>query len=222
LQSDEVGANSGTRVLRNPLLGRWTSERADEEWDAWTPARAAAEIGRTDVPWCVTGGWAIELFVGAAFRSHGDLEVAIPSSRWLELRSCLPDLEFFVAGSGELFSVESPALDEHHQTWGRDRLGRFRIDVFREPHDGSTWVCRRDSTIRRSYVDLIRRTQDGIPYMAPEVVLLFKAKHDLPKDREDLNEALPRMDEQSRTWLKNALAVVHPEHDWLGSVLASR
>jgi len=202
-------------MLRNPLLGRWTSERADEEWEGWSPARAASEIGITEVPWCVTGGWAIELFVGTSFRAHGDLEVAIPSSRWSDFRRCLPGLEFFVAGSGELFSLEDPAFDEHHQTWGRDRLGRFRIDVFREPHDEDTWICRRDAVLRRPYPDLIRRTNDGIPYMVPEVVLLFKAKHDLPKDRQDLHEALPRMDERSIGWLADAIAIVHPNHQWL-------
>lgn len=203
-------------MLRNPLLGRWTPERADEEWEAWTPARATAEIGRTEIPWCVTGGWAIELFVGAPIRVHGDLEISIPCSRWPVFRPRLSGLEFFVAGSGELFPLERPALDEHHQTWGRDSLGRFRIDVFREPHDGDTWICRRDSRLRRPYSDLIRRTDDGIPYMVPEAVLLFKAKHDLPKDQQDLNEAVPMMDEQSIAWLADAIAIVHPQHAWLG------
>lgn len=26
--------------------------------------------------------------------------------------------------------------------------GNYLLDVFREPHDGDTWVCRRDQTIR--------------------------------------------------------------------------
>jgi hypothetical protein len=51
--------------------------------------------------------------------------------------------------------------------------------------------------------------------MVPEVVLLFKAKHDLPKDRQDLNEALVRMDNRSIRWLADAIAIVHPNHDWL-------
>ena len=51
--------------------------------------------------------------------------------------------------------------------------------------------------------------------MAPEIVLLFKAKHDLQKDRQDLSEALTRMDAQSVAWLAEALALVHPHHAWL-------
>ena len=63
------------------------------------------------------------------------------------------------------------------QTWGWDRLhGCWRLDVFREPWEDGTWVCRRDPSIRRPLTDAIERTLDGVPYLAPEIVLLFKAK----------------------------------------------
>ena len=32
------------------------------------------------------------------------------------------------------------------------------------------WICRRDETIRLPYRDIIHRTRDGIPYLAPELV----------------------------------------------------
>ena len=51
--------------------------------------------------------------------------------------------------------------------------------------------------------------------MAPEVVLLFKAKHEQPKDRQDLDVAVPMMERARVTWLVDALAIVHPDHDWL-------
>ncbi len=46
-----------------------------------------------------------------------------------------------------------------------------------------TWVCRRDPSITLPYSELILHTRTGVPYLAPEVVLLFKAKHLRPKDR---------------------------------------
>ena len=65
----------------------------------------------------------------------------------------------------------------HHQTWLREpATGRYRIDVFREPHVGDLWVCRRDASITLPYGELILRTSEGIPYATPEVALLFKAK----------------------------------------------
>lgn len=58
-------------------------------------------------------------------------------------------------------------------------------------------------------------TSDGIPYLMPEIVLLFKAKHDRPKDHADFEGTLPLLDDQQRTWLGAGLARVHPGHVWL-------
>jgi hypothetical protein len=82
---------------------------------------------------------------------------------------------------------------DSHQTWAWDRAaGRWRFDVFREPHDADVWICRRDEQrIRRPYREIIRWTDDGIPYLAVEVVLLFKAKHRRDKDEADFNGVLP-------------------------------
>ena len=63
---------------------------------------------------------------------------------------------------------------------------------------------------------MIERTDDGIPYARPEIVLLFKAKHsDRPKDEADLAAVLPRLEPARRRWLAEALALVHPGHPWL-------
>jgi hypothetical protein len=84
--------------------------------------------------------------------------------------------------------------------------------VFREPWDGETWVCRRDESIRRPTVGLIERDPAGIPFLAPEVVLLFKANHTArDKDDADLARALPLLDADRRRWLADALRIVHPD-----------
>jgi hypothetical protein len=86
--------------------------------------------------------------------------------------------------------------------------------VFREPHDGDVWICRRDQRIRRPYVEIIQRTLDGIPYLAPEIVLLFKAKNPRDKDEADFRGVLPLLDRGRRLWLDDALAVISPTHPW--------
>ena len=107
-------------------------------------------------------------------------------------------------------------LLETHQTWVREPATcLWRLDVFREPHDGDTWVCRRDERIRMPYARLIERTDEGIPYMRPEVVLLFKAKHERAKDDEDFEAVVPHLDPERRRWLEDALGLVHPGHRWL-------
>jgi hypothetical protein len=102
------------------------------------------------------------------------------------------------------------------QTWVREPGGGpYRLDIFREPHDGGTWICRRDPAIRRPYAEVIAATPDGIPYLVPEVVLLFKAKHARPKDEADFDGALPLLAPVQRAWLAQSLARVHPGHHWL-------
>jgi hypothetical protein len=96
--------------------------------------------------------------------------------------------------------------------------GVYRADIFREPHDGSTWICRRDETIRLPYQQIIRRTPAGIPYLVPEIVLLFKAKHVRPKDAADFEATLPLLRPAAVEWLRDTLARVHPGHAWLGAL----
>src|SRR5262249_25277670 len=92
--------------------------------------------------------------------------------------------------------------------------GRWRFDVFREPHDSDVWICRRDTRIRRRYADLIRHDASELPFLAPEVALLFKAKASRDKDCADFAGTLPLLDPGQRRWLLDALDLVHPDHPW--------
>lgn len=87
-------------------------------------------------------------------------------------------------------------------------------------------ICRRDSRIRRPYRAVIERTADGIPYLAPEVVLLFKAgssraKQPRDKDEADLLTVLPDLDRARLRWLDDALAIIHPTHPWRDTITSA-
>jgi hypothetical protein len=188
------------------------------EWEAWSPAEIAARLAGVHAPWGIAGGWALSLFLGRRLRDHDDVELAVPAVRFDELAARFDDRDFFVAGDG-VVSPYPERADTEHQTWARERAtGRWRLDVFREPSDGPTWICRRDESIRLPYDELIARTDEGIPYLRPEVVLLFKAKARRPKDDDDLAAVLPSLGVRERTWLAAALARVHPQHPWLSDV----
>jgi Aminoglycoside-2''-adenylyltransferase len=190
----------------------------DAEWDGWTPAEAARRLRGVDVPWRVSAGWAIDLFLGGPRRQHEDLEIAVPADRFGEVAAALSELAFHVVTRGVAESVETGTelMKTVHQTWGLDRPANvWRIDVFREPHDGDEWLSRRDESIRLPYDELIEHTPDGIPYERPEVVLLFKAKHSRVKDEADLAAVLPRLGPQRRRLLASWIEQVHPGHFWL-------
>jgi hypothetical protein len=172
-----------------------------------------------DVPWAVAAGWAIDLFLGDRVREHDDLEIAVPNERFAEVEQALADLAFYVVvAEGEIAPLDEvrDQLPDTHQTWGLDAGGpAWRIDVFREPSRDGRWVCRRDDRITLAYDDLVEHTRDGIPYVRPEVALLFKAKAVRAKDEADLEVCLPRLAPARRALLAEWLALVHPGHAWL-------
>ncbi|WP_328399519.1 hypothetical protein [Nocardia sp. NBC_00403] len=195
------------------MAGRPLSvEECDQLWQAWTPAEAAERLSSTPPCWYVAAGWALDLFVGGLGREHSDLEIGVPRARFAEIVDAFPGYEWDVVGDGHAWPFPEEA-DNQHQTWLREpATGLYRLDVFREPHRGDRWVCRRDASITLPYDELILRTADGNPYVIPEVVLLFKAKARRTKDETDFLHALPAMDRPRRSRLSGWLSRVHPGH----------
>ena len=193
----------------------------DARWSAsWTPRTVAQHLAGLSTPWCVAAGWAVDLFLGTQTRPHGDIEVALPATDFPLLRSRFPGYPFDAVSSGHIWEDAAPSvLAATFQTWLRDpATGNYLMDVVREPHDGATWICRRDETIRLPYADIIQHTPDGIPYLAPELVLLFKAKHARPKDQTDFDNVVPNLSNAQRKTLAELLAHVHPGHAWLADL----
>ncbi|MFE4482744.1 MULTISPECIES: nucleotidyltransferase domain-containing protein [Streptomycetaceae] len=194
------------------LPARWSS--------CWTPGEVAQRLAGIGTPWYVAAGWALDLFRGRRTRAHGDIEIGIPAAGFPEVRDRFPGYAFDAAGSGRIWADAAPeVLAAVHQTWLRDpATGDYLLDVFREPHDGDTWICRRDETIRLPYREIIHHTRDGIPYLAPELVLLFKAKHVREKDQSDFDATVPHLTPAQRETLTGLLARVHPGHPWLADL----
>ena len=196
-----------------------------EKWDAWRPEEATRRLAGVRAPWYVAAGWAIDLFLGGTHREHEDLEIAIPAHALDEFVEALPGLEVVVVGTpaqGLVTPLEHArdALADTHQTWVREpEMGLWRLDMFREPSEGETWICRRDDRIRLPFSDTILRTDDGIPYGRPEIVLLYKAKHaHRDKDQADFEAAAPLLGADRRRWLADAIELVHPGHAWVAQL----
>ena len=198
---------------------RWDGPGLDA-WRAWTPAEVAARLEGVDVPWCVVGGWSIDLSLGRITRQHEDLEIEILRPDFPVVRAALAPLVGHAVGSGEVRlladgEVPPPPV---HQSWFLDAdADEWRVDVMLAAGDADTWVSRRAGvTARRSA--MVGRTADGIPHLLPHGALLYKAKGARPKDEADLEVALPALTDDQRAWLRDALATAHPGHAWLGVV----
>jgi hypothetical protein len=193
-------------------------------WEAWHPSEVATLLAGCPVPWCVAAGWAVDLYLGRQTREHGDVEIAIPRNDFPVLRRWLTGYELYAVRDGvrgRLGELDEPDPDVR-QVWLCDPVVRvWRMDTFLEPGDGLTWVSHRDARITMPMADALRRNGDGIPYLAPEIVLFTKAKHVRAKDEADLAHVLPTLDGPTRAWLADAIEMVHPEHPWVERVRRS-
>lgn len=199
-------------------------------WQPWSPQEVAAFFASLHVPWWIAGGWAIDLFLGQKTREHEDIDVQVLRRDQHAVRTLF--------GSWDIQAALPPPRDEAwpFRSWNPNEvLDQDIHDIWCRPAATQPWalqlmiadtrddglVFRRDPAIVRPLATVGSVTPEGIPYLAPEIQLLYKAKGLRPKDEADFMRALPALDQKRRQWLVNALAIVHPGHPWL-SQLANR
>ncbi|MFF3919474.1 hypothetical protein ACFYZB_39825 [Streptomyces sp. NPDC001852] len=100
-------------------------------------------------------------------------------------------------GQGELRpwrlgEVLQPPL---HDIWcRRTPVAPWSIELMLDEAEGTQWVSRHLSAIRLPIDRLGRTSETGIPYLAPEVQLFYKAKAAREKDETDFQAVLPLLD----------------------------
>lgn len=189
-----------------------------DAWDAWHPEELVQRLNGVRKPWCIVGGWALDLWHGRQTRDHADLEFTVLRGDFQHFRDALAGCDFYAAGDGVVAALpadQSPPLDIS-QIWCRDPEHHcWRVDMMFEPGTLDTWVCKRDHRITRPRAEMVRENAQGVPYLNPAAVLLFKAKYRRDKDEIDFRNALPALAASERDWLKRSLELVHPGHQWI-------
>jgi hypothetical protein len=193
-------------------------------WQPWQPKEVASFFSMLTVPWWIAGGWAIDLFLGEQTRHHEDIDVQILRRDQQAVRTVFGEWDVQGADPGELpaqwpfreWQLGGFLSPRVHDVWCRpNKTSPWTLQLMIADTTDDQWLFRRDARIRRSLTTVGHRTNDGIPYLAPEIQLLYKAKAPRPKDEADFARALPSLDGKSRQWLAQSLALVHPEHSWL-------
>lgn len=192
------------------------AQPAQSDWAPLSPREAGDEFAGYPGTWAIAGGWAIDLFVGRQTRSHADIDIQLDRAEAGLLHDALPGWLLYAAhGELDLWEPGTPLPSGIDHLWCR-RAGRpWAMQLMLGPFTDREWVYRRDQRIRRSRASAILWI-DGLPVLAPDIQLLYKAKRpDQPKDEHDFSQALPLLTTGARAWLAAALRTGYGDHPWL-------
>jgi hypothetical protein len=200
-----------------------TSELGD--WRSVEPAEAATLFDRLAVKWWIAGGWALDMFLDETSRTHGDLDVGVLRR---DIRSVLHELsgwEWCEARDGVLtrLPIGIPPRSDVNSLWCRPvGTAPWVFELMLDESDGALWLFRREPAIKRPLSMLTRTSSSGIPYLAPEIQLLYKAKTLRPHDQADFDRVAPRLDTAAREWLRDSLARTSLRHPWIAALADGR
>ncbi len=192
--------------MSGPELGPWEPLTIPAIVDAFAGA---------PFRWWISGGLALDLHLGRSWREHGDADVGVIRKDLDAVHSQLSAWHVHVAADGQLSPWRGERLhaDAHQKNlWCRlVPDGPWVLDITIGDGTEDEWIYRRDPTIRAPWDEAVLRGAGGVPYLAPELQLLFKSKGLRPKDDVDAAEVMPALDDGRRDFLRRVLG---PDHPW--------
>jgi hypothetical protein len=176
--------------------------------------------------WHLAGGWAIDLFLRTQRREHKDWDIAIARQDQLALQEHFSDRQLLKVIEGKTSPwpkgefLHAPLFQVFA---GLDEAAMPTLEFLLEDYEGDHWIYRRDPRITLSIERAHLVTPDGLPFLAPEIVLLFKAKHVVSttdehpqsNDELDFQDCHRQMGQPQKDWLADAISRKYPDHPWL-------
>jgi Aminoglycoside-2''''-adenylyltransferase. len=189
-------------------------------WIPLTVSEIHEVFFKLPIQWCIAGGWALDLHYGSQTREHSDIDVIITRRDQLTVFDCLsPDWILYRAEQGKLTLWNGEYLEKTNDIWVcKNNMSPWAFQLMIVDTENDYWVYKRNKAIRRPIDELFLMTNDGIPYLRPEIQLLHKggSSEIREKDLADLKTMLPLFLPQEKEWLKSCLAIQFPQgHDWL-------
>lgn len=186
-----------------------------EAWDPIALDEATVLFEGAPFRWWVSGGRALELHVGRSWREHEDLDIGVVRQEsMVALYEWLEGWDLWLAFGGKLTPWMGEALTNRldvNNVWGRlPDASSWQIDLTIGSGDHDHWIYRRDPSIERPWSDAVLRTPEGVPYLAPDLQLLFKSKNPRPKDDLDARVVGQFLRKEQRQFLLAHLSDGHP------------
>jgi hypothetical protein len=177
------------------------------------------------VTWCIAGGWALDLYCGKQSRKHEDIDVILFREEQLTAFQHLSKgWHLYKAEQGKLARwEEGEFLTATKDIWvTKDSSSPWAFQIMLIDVNQDFWIYGRDKSIYRPKTDIIAKTKEGIPYLKPEVQLLYKggSSEIREKDRHDFLTVFPLLKPQAREWLEASLKKQFPKgHVWVDYII---
>ncbi|CDQ39930.1 MULTISPECIES: nucleotidyltransferase domain-containing protein [Virgibacillus] len=166
--------------------------------------------------WFFVGGWAIDLFLGKETRVHHDIEIGIFREDQIELKHFLSSWEFKKVVHREFI----PWYNEYlvlpvHEIHAINKMDKHELEILLNESDTVNWRFRRDLRILYPLKSVLKYSETGLPYLAPEIVLLYKVRNTREKDHIDFLSVKDILHAKQKYWLREAIEMHEPKHEWL-------
>ncbi len=218
-----AGPSLRSSIARGPLKSRVSKGWYILELFA-VPLKVGQLMADFRHPWGVCGGWGIDLFLDRVTRPHKDIEVAILRRDQMGLQSHLAERRWTLqkVHEGQLscwLEGEFLELPVHEVRCRNLEFTPNCLEILLNETDGSDFLFRRDPSITLPLDKALQRAKAGLPILAPEIILLYKAKDTTcEQNADDFHNALPHLAPTARAWLRAALRRVHTDHQWLDAL----
>jgi hypothetical protein len=194
-------------------------------------------------PWLLCGGWAVDAWLGRPTRRHHDVDIAVFHQDQRAIFEHLPGWALVGHDPNVPDDTTEPWNGRHldlpahiHVPELRSPLATttaathaaFEFEFLLNERRGSDWILNRRLDVALPLERGIQKSSWGLPTAAPEVVVFFKAGGDLSaderqagdkllrrQDEQDFFALLPILAEAQRSWLRESVSRIHPEHPWL-------
>jgi hypothetical protein len=195
------------------------------------------------------GGHALDIHLGYITRLHGDIDISafweernkivlfMQSHGWTVYEAMdngiihlITDLSNQYMTKTNIFCVRNECSFFHTELIENDKY-KCEIDHVEQKkldfieflfnnYVENEFIYARNNLIRLELNKAILCKND-FPYLAPELVLLYKSTDLLRKDNEqDFNTIISKMGYDNKIWLKNALITVFPNgHEWILQII---
>ncbi|MBO0992894.1 nucleotidyltransferase domain-containing protein [Bacillus sp. SD088] len=201
--------------------------------------------------WAICGGYAIELFIGKNTRAHMDVDILafwedrpniitfMINKGWRVFEACGGGkvIELFDASGSQmkrnLFCIPDNNTRCALQPTNEINVYQFSIKTNEQidldyieflfnQKDENYFYYVNDVSIKRSLDDAFLK-KEGIQYLSPEIVLLYKSTYlnsiDATKHKHDFKTSLPLLSIEQKQWLKRSLQICQPDtHEWISKL----